>query len=83
MAGSNDSEMKKKIIKNMRADSRVGRRQALQILAGGDKSPRSNPLSYPTQFRCEMGPEKKRKTVGDREELHVQNWKRIRYHKTK
>ena len=44
----------------MQADSRVGRRRALQILAGEEESPRSNPESYPTHFRCKMDPEKKR-----------------------
>ena len=44
----------------MQADSRMGRRRALQILAGEDESPRSNPHSYPTHFRCKMDPEKKR-----------------------
>ena len=44
----------------MQADSRVGRRRALQILAGEDESPRSNPQSYPTHFKFKMDPEKKR-----------------------
>ena len=38
----------------------MGRRRALQILAGEDESPRSNSQSYPTHFRCKMDPEKKR-----------------------
>ena len=36
----------------------VGR--ALQVLAGADLSPRSNPYSYPIGFRCKMDPESKR-----------------------
>ena len=44
----------------MQADSRVGRRRALQILAGEDESPRSNPLSYPTHFRSKMDPEEEK-----------------------
>ena len=43
----------------MQADSRVGRQRTLQILAGEDESPRSNPQSYPTHFRCKRDPEKK------------------------
>ena len=42
----------------MQADGRVGRGKALQILAGEDESPRLNPVSYPTQFRCKFDPEK-------------------------
>ena len=45
----------------MQAYCRVGRRRAIQILAREDESPRSNPHSYPTHFRCKMDPEKKRK----------------------
>ena len=44
----------------MQSDSRVGRQRSFQILAGEDKSPRSNPQLYPTHFRCRMGPENKR-----------------------
>ena len=63
MAGSNNCEIeiKERVIKKMQADSRVGRRRALQILAGADESLRSNPQSYPTHFRCKMDPENKRK----------------------
>ena len=41
MAGSNSCEVEKKEkrIKIMQADSRVGRRRALQILAGEQESP--------------------------------------------
>ena len=39
----------------------MGRRRALQILAEEDESPRSNPQSYPTNFRYKLDPEKKRK----------------------
>ena len=59
MAGSNNCEVEKKINKKMQADSSVGRRRALQILAGGGESPRSNPQSYPTHFRCKIYIEKK------------------------
>ena len=47
MAGSNDCEIeiKERVTKIVQADSRAGRRGALQILAGEDKSPRSN-FSY-------------------------------------
>ena len=63
MAGSNncDVEIKERVIKKMQADSIVGRRRALQIQAGEDESPISNPQSYPTPFRCEMDPENKKK----------------------
>ena len=44
----------------MQADSRVGRRRALQTLAIKDDSPRSNTPSFPTHFTCKMDPEKKR-----------------------
>ena len=44
----------------MQADSRVGRRRALQIVAGGDESPRSNTQSFPTHFTCRMKQEKKK-----------------------
>ena len=44
----------------MQADNTVGRGRALQILAGEFESPRSNPQSYLTHFRCKMDPEKKR-----------------------
>ena len=37
----------------------MGRRLALQILAGKDESPRSNLNSYPTHFRCKFEPENK------------------------
>ena len=62
MAGSNtgEVEIKERVIKKMQADSRVGRRRALQILAGEDESPRSKPQSYPTHFTCKIDPEKKR-----------------------
>ena len=43
----------------MQAESRVGRLRALQIMAGEDESPRSNPQSYPTHLRCKMDPENK------------------------
>ena len=45
----------------MQAESRVERRRALQILAGENESPKSNPNSGPTHFRCKMDREKKRK----------------------
>ena len=45
----------------MQADGRVGTRRALQILAGEDEFPRSNPQSYPTHFRCIMDPENEMK----------------------
>ena len=38
----------------MQADNRVGRRRALQVLAGEDWSQRSNPHLYSTQFRCKV-----------------------------
>ena len=43
----------------MQADSRVGRQGALQIVAGEDETPKSNPQSYLTHLRCKMDPEKK------------------------
>ena len=60
MAGSNSCEVEKKVNKKMQADSRVRTRRALQILTGEDDSPRSDPQSYPTHFRCKIDPEKKR-----------------------
>ena len=51
------------VIKKMQAESRVVRRRALQILEGEDESPRSNPHSYPTQFRCKMYPDKKKNST--------------------
>ena len=45
----------------MKAENRVGRRRALQILTGEDEFPRSNPHLYPTHFRCKTDPEKKLK----------------------
>ena len=50
----------KREVKKMQANSRVGRRRALQILTGEDESPRSNHQLSPTHFRCKMGPERKR-----------------------
>ena len=44
----------------MQANSRVGRRRALQILAEEDESQRSNTQSFPKHFTCKMDPEKKR-----------------------
>ena len=38
----------------------MGRQRAVQIMAGEDESPRSNPQSYPTHFRCKMDLENKR-----------------------
>ena len=63
MAGSTNCkvEIKKSIIKKMQTDCRVGRQKALQILAREDGSPRSNHQTYPTHFRCKMGPETKSK----------------------
>ena len=46
----------------MQADSRVGRRRALQFTAGEHMSPRSSPQSYPAHFRCKIDPEQKRKS---------------------
>ena len=43
----------------MQADRKVGRQRALQILAGEDEFPRSNPQSYPTHFRCKVDSETK------------------------
>ena len=45
----------------MQADSRLGRRRVLQIMAGEDECPKSNPQSYPTRLRCKLDPEKKTK----------------------
>ena len=61
MAGSNhcEIEIKERVFEKMRADSRVGRLRALQILAGKDESPKSNPQSYPKHFRFKMDPGKK------------------------
>ena len=57
------------------ADSRMGRRRALQILAGREESPRSNPSSYSTHFRCKMDPEKKKNfnPWAIEKELHPRN----------
>ena len=65
MAGSNycEIEQKERAIKIFPADSRVGRRIALQILAGEDESPRANPQSNPTHFRCKMDPEKRKNST--------------------
>ena len=62
MAGSRNGEVEKKerAIKQMQADSTLGRRRALQIQAGEDESPRSNTQSFPTHFTYKMDPEKKR-----------------------
>ena len=61
MVGSNNREfyIKERAISKVQADKRVRRRRALQILAGEDESPRSNPQSYPIHIRCKMDPEKK------------------------
>ena len=45
----------------MLADNRMGRRRALQILAGEHESPRSHPLSYPAHFRFKKDRGKKKK----------------------
>ena len=45
----------------MQDDIRLERRRALQIMAGEENSPRSNPQSHPAHFRCKMDPETKRK----------------------
>ena len=65
MAGSNNCEVEKKerVFKKMQADSRVGRRRALQNLVGEDKSPRSNHPSYPTHLRCKIDPEKRERST--------------------
>ena len=61
MVGGNNCEVEKgRVIKKMRADSRVRRRRAFQILAGEDESPRSNPHSYSTHFTCKIVQEKER-----------------------
>ena len=67
----------------MQADTRVGRRRALQILAGEDESPRSKPQSYPTHFTFKMNPENKKniQPMGNRKEPHPRNWKQTRYNK--
>ena len=55
----------------MQAYGRVGRPTALQVLTGEDKSPRSNPTSYPTHLmKFGFQKEKKIQSVGNREELH-------------
>ena len=65
MGGTNNCEVEiqEKVNKKVQADSRVGRRTALQTLAGEDESPGSNPQSYPTHFKCKMEPEKKKKST--------------------
>ena len=69
----------------MKADRRVGKQKALQILAGEDESQRSNPQSYHTHFRRKMYPGKKRKfnPWGIEKDLRRRNWKKTHYHKTK
>ena len=55
-AGSKECEVDKRevAIKHIQAESKVGRRRAIQMLAGEDESPRNNAISYPTHFRCKM-----------------------------
>ena len=43
----------------MQGDRRMRRQRALQILEIEDESPRSNPQSNPTHFRCKMDQENK------------------------
>ena len=45
----------------MQAESGLGRRRALQFMAGEDEFPRSNTQPYPIHFRCKIDPENKRK----------------------
>ena len=61
MAGSNNCEVdnKERVIKKIQVDNKVRTRRALQILAGEDESPRSNPQSYPPHFTCKMELEQK------------------------
>ena len=56
MEGSNSCEVEIKgmVIKTMQAESRVGRRRAFQIMAEENESPKRNPQSYLTHFRCIM-----------------------------
>ena len=62
MAVSNNCEVEtKERVTKKQADRRAGRKRALEILAGKDESPRSNPRSHPTHFRCKMDPDKNRK----------------------
>ena len=69
----------------MQADSSLGRRIALQILAGEEESQRSNPPSYPACFQMqnESIKEQKIQLVGKRKELLPRNRKQTCYHKIK
>ena len=61
MEGTNycEIEIKERVNEKMPADCRMGSRRVLQILAGEDVSPKSNPRSHPTHFRCKMDPKNK------------------------
>ena len=61
MTGSNNCEveMKERVIKKMQADSKMGRRRALESIARENESTRSNTQIHPTHFNCKMDPEKK------------------------
>ena len=63
MTGSSEFEVEKKerSIKEMQTNSKVGMRSDLYFLAGGNESPRNNPISYPNQFVCKMDREMKKK----------------------
>ena len=58
MAGSNNCEVKKKkIIRKNASRQQSGKMKNFS----NPESPRSNPQSYPTNFRCKMDPGKKKK----------------------
>ena len=82
-------KLKKKtgLLKKMQADTRVGRRRALQILAGEEESPRSKPQSYPTHLTFHMqnrpGKETNIQPMRNRKEPHPRNWKQTRHQKIK
>ena len=62
MVGNKDCgiDIKERVFKKTQADSCLERQGNIQIVTREQKSPWSNPHSYPTQFRCKMDPEKKR-----------------------
>ena len=57
MVGGNNCEIeiKEGVILKLQADSRMGRRRALQVLAGEDEPSRSNHQSIPYTFQMQNG----------------------------
>ena len=58
----------------MQANIRVGRRRALQILAGEVESRRSKPQSYPTHFKC-VGPMPSLQVITKEPPLQIRRYK--------